>query len=302
MSSVARQASEGAARLQPELGQTGPAATAGGLAGRLRSLRRRAGADCRNATLQVQLASGALLGFFGIGWIFALAGLYEALAANGPNSRYVAPEAWQIVLTVVVCLLTPGVMAYVLNTVLNAPRLSAWAYQDCLRGLVHRDYGLLFADEGLQLALLEIQQDHWTEALLPQAQATSLEAQLELAAQNFAAARLLPGGTEAQIRGQLVARRWRRRRDFFFRMPFWLRGLLLVLWPIGLPLGLLGIGTLTFLGPDFICARARLAAFIDHYFDEPKVQAGQFGPPEQTPTWWLQLTAPWRSGVRPGLR
>jgi hypothetical protein len=269
-----------------------------GLASRLAGLRQQAVHDCRSVERQVRLAAIPLQVFLITGWLLGLGGLWEALQLTmlGWNARsVVTAEPWQLMLTAILCLLTPALIIYIANMLYCLPRLAEWEYRECLAGLHHRGYGLLFTDEGLQRALAEIQHEHWSEQLLREAAPASIEAMLEQAAQNLPAALLLRKGAESQVRSLLLARRWRQRREWFLRMPGWLRIALLVAWPIGLPLGLVGIGTLTFLGPDFIAARARLAAFIDFYGEAEPIGQVEVPPPQEPRDWLARLIAPRRS-------
>jgi hypothetical protein len=262
---------------------------------RLRWLRAQAAQDCQRAANMTAIASTCLWLFLTVGWLFGLAGLVEALGWTSSGMVVsVLPDWAQLTLTLVLCLLTPVLIAYVGVTMLSAGRLAGHTYVNCLRGLQHAGHGLLFTDEGVQQALRSLQGEHWTETLLSEGQATQFEHTLLQASENYPAARLLPGGTEAAIRSRLLARRWRQRRNFLFKLPFWAWLLAAVVPVIGPPLLVLGVSTFTFLGPSFIQSRARLLAFIDFYLDSPRRDVAALGPPPPPPAWWETALAAWR--------
>jgi hypothetical protein len=270
---------------------------ADGLRSQLRELRATAQDDLQRGIWQHTLAGTLLLLVLLPGWLGSMGSLLEMLGwwmQGGLGNVMANPDYGTLWPAAFLCLLTPGLIAYIAYLVWSAKRFAEWTYVQTARGLKHADYGLLFADEAIALELRSVQDRNWVQTLLPEQLPSTLGERLELAAENFPAALLLPGAEE-KVQAQLLSRRARRQRRFLFQPPPWL-WLTLLVPPVGIPLAVVAVSTYTFLGHHWIASRARLLAFCEYCLDECRLSDGlNTRPPEEPQHWRDKLAAPWRT-------
>jgi hypothetical protein len=257
------------------------------LANTLRALRARAQTRADNALLAMRLSGVLMLwGSLGLGYMAFVMTIMNGMAS------LTSPDPETLIGLLVMLPFGGAYLAYGIAVLLTVGKVFPYHYQLAWQRLLYESDSILLADE----ERLRILQDNlpgkfWGSAVVKH-HFNSLGERLEFAAFHLPSLRRLAHRPEDPPRRDMrqteVARQYAKHFDQ--------QGVV-----IGccVAAGIISYAQLIYLivalrqGPAICQAAARLAAFVDFYLEEPRINVAHLPPPVEPQGWWARSTAPW---------
>lgn len=219
------------------------------------------------------------------------------MAINGFLSRPSPPRLLGLVIGVfgLEILMALAFLTATAGILFSLHRLYPYYYCQMLSGIYHSDYALLLAGEDIQREMDAL----WKERALGiplRPKLISMEQHLESSALLFESIYLYSRhqkwmGSVRRYRGAS--------RQFSVEVLFrwgWVTGIMLVLLLLSFGFFIIHLSIIyTAVSPQYLVSSARIAAFLDTYFDTPAVDPASLPPPERKRRYIDRLLEPLRS-------